>query len=287
MNYEVSIDGFWKYVEERNDVWIKRFQDNEVEINPIFNNIRIENVYRDLDKTTIYINEFIKKDITHLSLFQIFNNLNTWELLKQNNLITNLLDLELIENFIFKKYEERHPLFTNAYLNLQLVIFMKKRYITKTIPEIKEKFSTNLQEFYNNVKSIVNFGSFTAYQLILNAANIGLIENDFNFVKLGPGARKGLDILFNINSEKLSTSECLKYIFEIIEKKPEHIKKLNDKDNLEVIEYTPEVIENILCAFQKMTINSRNRNFKNSNNCTLSFNNDDFEKITKRKYEFI
>ena len=244
----------------------KHHNNNFYKLDQYTKELRIENIFRQLDKTSLFIlqTDTIKSGVD-VGLFTCINNPNTFIKFK-NSTHTSLT------NFVNECRENKQKVFHSAYMTVGIVNVFKKQQEPLLISIINENLiDSNPIKFHNAlVKGVFGIGNFMAHQIIINLQLAGYVAYDETYVKLGPGSSAGLKILDlpnNINSVKLLQDKILqeKDILELIPKTANSLAK--------PCEFTLETIENCLCIFQKMykaqTNNNHKRKYKNHNNATV------------------
>ncbi len=266
---------FFDFIQNRQLIWHKRFILKE---NPpwtddkILQKYKIINVYRELDKGSIYIINKLKsvkkREIILLNdiFYRFFNRYNLYENLsiepfKEIGEETKQL---LIQRFNDLK-EKGKPIFNDAYLiagsknkekkHIHIMNILNKLNSKELIKEIDK--SETPEESFKVLQKIENVGPFLAYEIwtdltYFNFFRQGWTDNDF--VNIGPGAEWGLDIIYN---KKLNKKEQLEKIYSLHEKQKEFLnnklwKKIYYKGAFSNRPFLSlRNIEHSLCEFRK------------------------------------
>lgn len=228
---------FFNFIQNRQLIWHKRFILKE---NPpwtddkILQKYKIINVYRELDKGSIYIINKLKsvkkREIILLNdiFYRFFNRYNLYENLGINTLKKISRDLEIkFENLTKKNL----PVFSDAYLiggnktnepkYCYILNILKNLNLKNLIRQIDKCKSP--EKSLGVIQTIQNVGPFLAYEIwtdltYFNFFRQGWTDNDF--VNIGPGAEWGLDIIYN---KKLPKKEQLEKIYSLHEKQEEFL----------------------------------------------------------------
>lgn len=199
------------------------------------------NVYRENDRGTKHVIDNvvngslkISDKIFNIVIYRIFNTSYFFDKIQFGK-------PKSCKNFIEQKYsiinkfdrmkKKKIKLFNTAYMicgipvsyeyrpedkHVQIILAMEK--FAKHIKSFKRKIksSKDMEEIFCLLKDIMYVGPFLAYQIIVDMMYIkGFIKHDINsFVYVGPGAKRGLQILFNgLSNEKSYTKACY-YLWE-------------------------------------------------------------------------
>lgn len=204
---------FFRFIYERQLIWYKRFVLKESPPwteDEILQKFKIINMYRELDRCTIYILNKLKnvkdrkKVLINVIFFRFFNLDKLYE--KLGIRILEEIDAKKLKhNFYLLK--NKGPIFNNAYLissgtkgkekhseileNLQKIDFenlVKKLDNSKTPRDSLEE-----------IQKIPLIGPFLACEIWTDLTYFKFFRqnwNDNNFVNIGPGAKWGLEIIY-------------------------------------------------------------------------------------------
>lgn len=208
---------FWTFVFERHNIWHKRFvlkEDPPWTKNPILESYKFTNVYRKLDRGTIYLMDYLYRDglkslygvLFPIIAYRIMNRVETFERLgyiPQSNFNEQGLQRQL-EAFA----RQGHSVFTNAHsLPPAPKGKTKIESYVMTLVDIRERYSSlywqvkeNLdlvEEAWKVLQSIRRIGPFYAYQICrdLSLASMGSWNED-EWADVGPGCKQGLAMIF-------------------------------------------------------------------------------------------
>lgn len=230
---------FFEFVFERQLVWYNRFIKNTKywTNDETLQKYKFCNVYRELDKGTQYIINQLKNTTDKEIIFQnvvfyrIFNKYNLYEdldidLIKEINqktiqkIITKTNHLKNKGKSIFNdaylicgnKTKEPKHIFVLNILKEELPLEKVKKIVKEINDCQKPKGALEV------IKKITNVGDFLAYEIwtdltYFNFFNQKWTDNDF--VNIGPGAKWGLEIIYD---KKLSNKELLEKIKQLHKK---------------------------------------------------------------------
>src|SRR3989344_6884666 len=209
---------FFKFIYKRHLVWYNRFVLKE---NPpwtedtILQTYKLINVYRELDRCTIYLLNKLKnvKDrkvlLLNIIFFRFFNLDNIYEDLGIG--ILNNIDIALIGKFDKLKAQGR-PIFNNAYLissgglgkkHVNIIKHLNSIKINELINKIDN--SKTAEESFECIKEIPMVGPFLACEIWTDLTYFKFFKQswtDDDFVNIGPGAKWGLEILYGKMSNR-------------------------------------------------------------------------------------
>ncbi len=266
---------FFNFIIERQNIWYKRFILRE---NPpwtqdkILQKYKIINVYRELDRCTLYILNRLndvenrEKLLLNIIFYRFFNRNGLYEELKIEPLekIDSSLRDSLLNKFEQIKKEGK-PIFNNAYLissgikgkkkHESVLNFISEINISKMVEELDE--SKTPEENFDVLKKIPMGGPFLACEIWTDLTYFNFFKqnwNDNDFVNIGPGAKWGLEIIFDKKLSKKEQKEKLKYLYEIQNKYLDNLpwKKIAYKKAYSKYPFLSITnIEGCLCEFRK------------------------------------
>ena len=281
---------FWKFVVERQNIWYRRMilkEEYPWTDDPILQKYRFTNVYRELDKSTHYLLNFLsplKKDrkniLFNVLIFRFFNSYGFFDK------IGSMLHVEKYNPFEFiRKLDElkrkKIKFFNNAYLIPHPSIRKDYRPGDKHVQlafcfdAVKEKIDMLIAriddvktpgESLEIIKQIPGVGSFLAYEVWTDLTYFKWFKqrwSDNDFVNVGPGARWGLNIMVGKDTPKfiLPAKEYEKLVFKLRDEMQPALKKLNLLNKWMKIYYRHAFsnkpflslrnIEHSLCEFRK------------------------------------
>jgi hypothetical protein len=209
---------FWTFIAERQTIWHKRFVLKEMPPwtkDGVLRNFFFTNVYRDLDKGTIFYKENIAtiKDPVNLVfatlIYRLFNQIPTYQYLKENDDIRygNWNYLSIVSRL--KKLE--HNVFTGAFTvtgvrfggfddkisNVCWLIEQLMYLVPRIVKELGQ--ANNLKDVFDIIVNLEGFGKFLAYEVTIDLAythlNKGRWTED-DWVNPGPGCKRGIQYIF-------------------------------------------------------------------------------------------
>lgn len=217
-------DLFWKFIHERQKVWQKRVIELEKPpwtTDEIIRSNRFTNIYRELDPGTQYAIQNIlehnapKEDkIFNIMIYRLIGRSETHA----------FLGFQSLSDFDAEDFEERlkrrrdrdgETIFTGAYMVAgysQMGSSDKVENIARLFDKVSNEFDDNiiqilaknsLKEVYEGLQAIPGFGTFLAYQVLVdllyplesyNGSSL-LSFSPNEWAKAGPGAQKGIKSL--------------------------------------------------------------------------------------------
>lgn len=267
---------FFEFIYKRHLIWYKRFKLHEEPpwtSDEILKTYKIINIYRELDKCTIYIVKKLK-NITvrrtiflNIVFFRFFNLFNLYEDLDIEP-FDNVEKKELIQKFNSLK-EQGRPIFNNAYLICSGKPNQKKHVaVIESLEDFSKKidiFITQLdkaktpRESLEVIQQIDMVGPFLACEIWTDLTYFDFFKQkwtDNDFVNIGPGAEWGLEIVFGKKLNKKEQYEKLDYLRGLQDKYLLTMhKELNEEPSWNKIKYLDKIsitnIEGCLCEFRK------------------------------------
>ena len=221
---------FWKFVVERQYIWFRRFVLNKPypwTRDPILQKYRFTNVYRELDKGTIYIIEKLKpiqKDrrnvLFNVFVYRIYNKHRFFEKVNDGRpLDIDEFDVYEFINSLDKVIENEESVYSNAYLTYPVVVkpdyrphekHVQHAFLIDWFRERIDEFLDTIdsaedpREFMNLFMSIKGIKDFISYEFFTDLTYFKFFKQgwtDNDFVNIGKGARWGLNIMvFNKDS---------------------------------------------------------------------------------------
>ncbi|MEX0932833.1 MAG: nucleotide kinase domain-containing protein [Candidatus Pacearchaeota archaeon] len=270
---------FFEFIYKRQLIWYKRFVLNEKapwSEDRILKTFKIINVYRELDRCTLYIINKLKnlqnRDYLFLNIvfFRFFNKNNLYESLEINPF--EKIDKNLKEK-INQKFSELKkqgkPIFNNAYLissgkkgkekHISIIENLSKINLKEMVEKI-DKTKTP-EESFEVIKEIPMVGPFLACEIWTDLTYLNFFKqkwNDNDFVNIGPGAKWGLEIIYEKRLNKKEQKEKLNRLYDL---QKEILPELNKKPLWKELAYKNAFsnhpflsitnIEGALCEFRK------------------------------------
>ena len=215
-----NIEDFFKFVNERQNVFMRRFNDGRghpwTKDNAIAN-YHYTNVYRELDRGTVFYIKYIAHNkappfgpwhdfkIFSTIMYRIFNKIETYSAITQDLIYEEKgWDKEIVTKTLQKIDDACMPIFTNAFMVTGSVYpgMTKSDQMVKALDEIWQqrddiidmcKFSSTLEDVWMQLQAYPGIGPFLAYEIVCDlmyAKILPFTEDDW--VNVGPGAKKGL-----------------------------------------------------------------------------------------------
>jgi len=219
---------FFKFIYKRHAIWYRRFilqQPAPWAQDKILQTFKFCNVYRELDKCTIYLIELLKKItdrqtlLINIIFYRFFNQDNLYERLEITPFtkISANKKKEITKGFFLMR-QRGECLFNTAYIispgsstdPKHISILNHLEIVSLNLDKIIKKIdscSTPEQTFQILIDSIPLVGPFLACEIWTDLTYFNFFKQpwtDNDFVNIGPGAKWGLEIMHN---QKLKTSE--------------------------------------------------------------------------------
>lgn len=265
---------FFDFVYNRQMIWYKRFVLKEKPPwarDSILQKYKIINVYRELDKGTLYILEKLKhiKDrktvFLNVVFYRFFNKFNLYESLGIPPF--NHFDKEVKDDLIIKFKQSKirgKPIFNDAYLiagkkgeEKYISVLNSLSWLWENLDSLIKKIdeAKTSEESLRIIKEIPLVGNFLAYEIWTDLTYFRFFKNgwtDDDFVNIGPGAKWGLEIIYG-----KSSMDNLKKLYKIQKeflgkKKNPSWEKISYKGAFSSKPFLSlGNIENALCEFRK------------------------------------
>ncbi len=212
---------FFQFVYKRHLIWYKRFvlkQKQPWTDDPILRTYKIINMYRELDKCTIYIIDKLKNIsdrrliLLNVIFYRFFNLMNLYEDLEIEPF--SFLDDGLKNRLIlmFSELKKKRAIFNNAYLISSGGKGVKHEHILNNLSKINfdlliEKMdnSQTPEKSFSHLVKLPMIGPFLACEIWTDLTYLHWFKQnwkDNDFVNIGPGAKWGLEILYGELSKK-------------------------------------------------------------------------------------
>ncbi|MBI2103117.1 hypothetical protein HYT55_04710 [Candidatus Woesearchaeota archaeon] len=227
---------FFQFIYKRQLIWYKRFvlkQDYPWTDDPVLKTYKIINMYRELDKCTVYIIDKLKniKDrktiLLNVIFYRFFNLMSLYEDLgisPFSQLDSNLKDKLLIT---FNELRKTRPIFNNAYLISSGGKGIKHEHILNNLSQIDLDLliknidnSRTTEESFSHLVALPMVGPFLACEMWTDLTYFNWFKQkwtDNDFVNIGPGAKWGLEILHGKLSKR-ELNEKLYHLYNIQKK---------------------------------------------------------------------
>lgn len=275
---EENLADFYRFVHERQMVWFRRFIKKEPPPwtkDKWLRDYKFTNVYRELDRGTIWLMRNIIKPLSSLGktddwlreilwqivLYRLLNRVETfdkvgipyfreWKRLKGLRWKENLKDLH-----------EEQSVFTNAHLTLPQnkagVSKLDKYFevlsvLHKKLPSLREQIlnAEGLEDVFNILQEVPCVGPFISYEVCIDlmyAKAIPFHEDDW--VNAGPGCRVGIRLIFPLRAEREEWTQAIR---DLRLSQRRHFSRLGlDFKYFAGRELTLRNIEHSLCEFSK------------------------------------
>ncbi len=238
---------FFKFIYKRQLIWYKRFVLHEKQPwteDDVLGKYKIINVYRELDKCTIYAIEKFKdiknreKLFLNIVFYRFFNQTNLYEKIgiEPFSEIDDKLKDKIIDSFENLK-RKGYPIFNNAYLissgtagqkkHVSIISNLQRLKLKELVDEIDKCKSP--EESLAIIQKIPMVGPFLACEIWTDLTYFNFFKqewNDNDFVNVGPGAKWGLEIIFNSPLSKKEQKEHLSKLYEL---QKDYLKNINEK----------------------------------------------------------
>jgi len=234
------------WINERMNIFWNRFEGKPAPYtnDEILKQHKFTNVYRALDRASQYLlthviyngNEYTAEEMFwRILIYKHFNLPSTWDLLiEEFGDIDSRVSLGQISDYLVKKIDEGHTLYSNAYMmtsaflsgntgkychlkankwrkhQYYFYIFERELIEGGKVSEIMA--AKTMEEAFNIMSSVTSFGGFTTYQYIQDINYTNFVDWDDNsFCAAGPGTIRGIERCFNITG-KADYQEIVKWV---------------------------------------------------------------------------
>lgn len=262
---------FFDFVYRRQLIWYKRFmlkQRPPWTKDEVLQTFKIINVYRELDRCTLYLINTLKgvrdreKLLLNIIFYRFFNVDNLYEKLGVAS-FSRINSEALIKKFDGIKKEGK-PIFSNAYLissgtkgkekHIEIIEHLEKLNLQHLINAIDH--AKTPEESFKVLLDIPLVGPFLACEIWTDLTYFNFFQqkwDDNDFVNIGPGAKWGLEIIYGEKLTKKELREKLEHLYEI---QKNHLgdfwKKVAYKNAFSHYPYLSITnIEGALCEFRK------------------------------------
>lgn len=237
VNEEVLAD-FWYFVQERHNIWYRRFvnkDDRPWTKDKTLRDYFFTNVYRELDRGSLYLTEEIlckikkpQDKLFNILIYRYFNHIPTYEFLTGDLGYVPLGDWRWkIEAKRLKKWKAKgNQVFTSAFTvtgnrfggfedKIDNVCWLIDWLQNEIYPHDNWKRIWNaktMEDAFTQVKLLKGFGAFLAYEIVIDI-NYGHGRwGEDNFVNTGPGAYRGLTHVFH-GLERRQGSRAIRWLW--------------------------------------------------------------------------
>lgn len=210
------LDDFWYFVQERHNIYWRRFvkkREPPWTEDKTLRNYFFTNVYRELDRGSLYLTEKILPEIKrpqdklfNILIYRYFNHIPTYEFLGMFPLgswdwkrqAVRLRKWKAKGNQVFTSAftvtGNRFGGFENKIDNVCWLIDWLQNKILEDPIDIWG--APDMEEAFNRVKSLKGFGAFLAYEIVIDLNYAHGRWGEDTFVNPGPGAVRGLQHIF-------------------------------------------------------------------------------------------
>lgn len=212
---------FFYFIQERMNIFWNKYEGKALLTeDPIFKEFKFTNVYRVCDRVSQYLiknviykdlNSYTPEDILlRILIFKVFNRIETWEYLIQNQDITvATFNVKKLSKLLSER-QKRFPIFSNAYMmagcHTQYKDIQDKHHLWLQMIEdhllkkdgIKQILNSHsMAEVYTHLRGYPLVGDFLAYQYTIDLNYSPFLNFDEDsFVKAGVGAIRGIKKCF-------------------------------------------------------------------------------------------
>ena len=278
-----DIDAFWKFIFDRHMIWYKRFKLNQQPPwteDPHMSTFKFTNVYRELDRGTIYLldnilgNEELTEveQVFNIIFYRMFNRIETYEAAGAQQLVNSVknpgslvwVNRKSTWETLGTIYNNDKPLWTDAHMVCAYEHFPgdnkfeRFQYIfkevLKALPELFQTVKTakSLGTIHKALIAIPGIGPFNAYEIEVDISYAkwnNLSEDEW--VNPGPGCQRGLKNLF----PGIKPNECTQMIHVLRQVQVEEFTRLKlpfAEIAYQGKELTLRNIEHCLCEYHKI-----------------------------------
>lgn len=274
-----NLDGFWRMIYKRHLIWYKRFVLKDPPPwtkDPIFLEYKFTNMYRELDRGTLYLLDNIvntgnapEEEVFNIILYRMFNRVATYDHIGFQTVYRNSVGPMVWPSFVavFNKLrayaEAGNALYTDAHMVCAYEHFPGRdklerfewifAHVLKALPKLMTlvEHQTSLGPIHKFLTTIPGIGPFNAYEIVVDIsyATWNNLHED-EWVNPGPGCMRGLKDIF----PDIKPKQCQKAIQIIRECQKDEFARLKlpfssiaYKDR----ELTLRNVEHDLCEYHK------------------------------------
>jgi hypothetical protein len=223
---QTNLEQYWRFIYDRHLIWHKRFILQEPAPwteDPILRDYKFTNVYRELDKGTIYLLDNIvhvkKYDVARLwsmIIYRMFNRISMMEAIGFQGFSVEHMDTMFNK---LRELQKTQSIYTDAHMvcayanipgedKLARIEHMMRQSFPRVFPLLKIiKEAPNLETIFNAIESNIDgYGPFLSYELSVDITYdrglTGLDED--HWANAGPGAMRGADAILIDRPKKFS-----------------------------------------------------------------------------------
>ena len=288
-----GIRRFFRYARERHEIHLRRVAGvpcDEWTRDPILQQYRFTNVFRELDKTTAWFKRYVREPLRNKPevlvatvLFRLLNRIEVGEavflhdsLLAESSAFYELvradgnpkrtrIAIRNIERAITAFVGDRGPYVTGAYIITSPTGMRKLPGVLSIVEKFAlsdwQNFSRNadirsLESAWEWLKEYPYFGPFHSYEMVTDLRHTALLEcapDVMSWANVGPGCRRGLNRVMGRDKRDHSTGteQMLDEMRELLAlSRDAGLWPQNDKKNWPSWEMRE--VEHTLCEFDKM-----------------------------------
>jgi hypothetical protein len=271
------LDLYWQFIFERQSIWYKRFMLQSLPPwteDDILRNYKFTNMYRELDRGTIYLLDNIIGPVLDFGppstqvfaciMYRMFNRVNTWQILRNTGAIKTMpWHRKRMFEVLSDAQSQGIPLYTDAHMvcayhgtpgkdKLERI----QNLLNGMEPRMAELMSLidssdSLKPIWTFLKNLDGLGPFLAYEIAVDISYAPWNHHTENeWVNPGPGCQIGVNIIFPNTSPK----DCTQKLFDLRDMQQAEFARL--KLPWQKIAYkgkwlTLRNIEHDCCEFQK------------------------------------
>lgn len=257
---------FWYWINERHRIYLQRQKGKPWPWtnDPILQEFKFTNVFRELDKETIRLHKRIdpmakRFKFYSIILFRLFNRADTYDAIKKAGAEYRFAQMRKV---LKQRQREGHKIFTGAYIitnagsnksKIDLTVDALKIIHQRAMRLEHEILSANTLEFCTNyLATMPMIGLFTGYEIACDLRyQKGFLDNAWDtltWANPGPGAKRGINrIRYNKKKQLGQTTEdyidYMRWLLSQSRKRGalrKHVPKLEMRE-----------IEHSLCEFDK------------------------------------
>jgi hypothetical protein len=265
MMINVHVDNYFKFCIERHSIYMKRkngivwpWTDDE-----ILRKYKFTNVYREFDRTTVYMRKNIREPLAmhtelffNVALFRLYNRTSTHEVI--GNFLHSYNPDEVLQQVRMYR-DDGNPIFTGAFMVTSRIAPGKDKpeqffkiaasILWEKRKELEPKHDDTLKNAFDRlVGAVPGFGKFNAYEIITDLRWTRFLKctsDIMSWANPGPGAKRGINRLLGLPLNKhMKDIEYIKYMQELLECSDSHIPENFPTWEMRTVEHT-------LCEFDK------------------------------------
>jgi len=279
------MDEFWDFIVERQSIYHRRMVQGELPpwtTNRVLRDYFFTNVYRELDKGTVFLIRNILKlpkdeDLLFaIMVYRLFNDIDTFRFLWLRHKLTyyGAWDWERASRLLNGREAKGIRTFTDAFTvtgvkfggfpdkvrNICYLIHKQQRLVPTLLKSIKS--TSSLKHLWGIFNDVEGFGRFLAYELAIDVNYSRLVEfSENDWVNAGPGCKRGIQWIWGARNPAKKWEDYIAYLQLHQDRFIENIGRTDEWHQVwPGYALTLRGVEHSLCEFQKYARAKYHRN---------------------------